>query len=175
MQDQSQPPESTSIPSFGFSQAPFREYTPAHNYRAILIPTDGLDFDLRSKLGDLMQWSDHQTEDSANLSFLLMQTFAQMGTCYDGSLAIFMDQLQGISHERGNVPGFPQTAGLELVPFGDRWGPYVQLFRHYALLFYHQVSRFHATLGDSDLVYQSYMPTAWCFIYVPRRFYGIDA
>lgn len=169
------PPGSTSIPTFGFNQGPFREFTPAHSYKTILIPTDGLDFEMRSKLGDLMQWSDHQQEDASNLSFLLAQTFAQMGTCYDPSMAIFMDQLQGLSHERGGVPGFPQTAGLEMVPFGEKWVPYVQYFRHYALYFYHQVARWHHALGDSDLVYQTHMPTAWSFIYVPRRFYGIDS
>lgn len=156
-----------SIPDFGLSQEPVRDYTPPHNYSRIIIPTQGLDVTFNQQLADLMEWSTQNPEEAYNLEYLIQECYRQMGDCYDHSHVKFFHALQGNPGEVG-VPGYPSFGTLGHFNFNRKDVEFVTIFRYTALTFFTIVNPYANLFPGMDFLYNKYFAGGWVFYLVPR-------
>ena len=158
----------SSIPDFGLSNSPSRDYTPPHNYTRIIIPTHGLDRTFNQKIADLMEWSYQNTEEASNLEFLIQECYQQMGCCYDHSHVKFIYALQGNPAEVG-VPGYPTFSNLTHINFDGRLVAFVTIFRDAILNFFAIVNPYSQVFPGMDFVFHKYIPNGWVFYLTPAE------
>lgn len=160
------------LPDFGLKESPSREYTPPHNYQRIVIPTCGYDVSFNQQLADLMEWNQISPEEKANLSFLIQESYRQMGDCYDSQHSNFFYKLQGNPGDPA-VRGYPSFDHLSNINWENKWPGYVTIFRHTALEFFATVNPYQKMFPNMEFIYNKYIPTGWIFYLAPRRFYDI--
>lgn len=168
-------PYPSYIPDFqsqDIGRAFLQPLTIAHNYQQIVIPTHGRDIIFNQSMADLMEWTVMNQEEAANLSFLIQESYRQMGDCYDHTHMKFFHNLQGNPAESG-VNGYPANVNLQHFDFTNKWGDFVTIFRHNALEFFSIVNPYAHVFPGNDFVYHKYIPGGWVFYLAPRRTYDI--
>lgn len=155
------------MPDSFLVQEPSREYTPAHNYTQIVVPTQGYDNIFNQALADVMEWSVQNQVEAYNLEFLIQESYRQMGDCYDHSHVKFFHALQGNPGETG-VSGYPVMSHLSHINIFDKVVAFRTLFRDAALMFFAIVNPVSNLFPGKDFVYHKYITNGWVFYLTPK-------